>query len=106
MMDAVDGFTQQAFGVLTGTRARDAFDLDAEPRAVRERYGFIPEYKAPTPDRCGVPAWSQRMLLARRLVEAGCGLVTVDLPLCLSVFYLAGTKPIPPCSRISRAAPV
>jgi len=39
----------------------------------------MPEFKAPTPDRCGVPAWSQRLLLARRLVEAGVRLVTVDL---------------------------
>ena len=28
---------------------------------------------------CGSPAWSQRILLARRLVEAGVRLVTVDL---------------------------
>jgi uncharacterized protein (DUF1501 family) len=41
--------------------------------------GFIPEFRAPTPDRCGVPAWSQRFLLARRLVEAGVRLVTVDV---------------------------
>src|SRR5258708_12780269 len=39
----------------------------------------MPEFHAPTPDRCGVPAWSQRLLLARRLVEAGVRLVTVDL---------------------------
>jgi uncharacterized protein (DUF1501 family) len=38
----------------------------------------MPAYQAPTPDRCGVPAWSQRFLLARRLVEAGVPLVTVD----------------------------
>jgi uncharacterized protein (DUF1501 family) len=61
-----------------GGEARRAFDLDAEPAKIRQRYGFIPEYKAPTPDRCGVPAWSQRLLLARRLVEAGVRLVTVD----------------------------
>lgn len=78
-MEAADGFTQQAFDVLTSPRSRDAFNLDAEPRKLRERYGFMPAYKAPTPDRCGVPAWSQRMLLARRLVEAGVRLVTVDL---------------------------
>jgi uncharacterized protein (DUF1501 family) len=77
--DAVDRFRQQAFGLLTSDRARKAFDLDAEPRSVRERYGFYPEFKAPTPDRCGCPAWSQRILLARRLVEAGVRLVTVDL---------------------------
>jgi uncharacterized protein (DUF1501 family) len=78
-MEAADGFNQQAFDILTSPKARNAFDLDAEPRALRERYGFMPAYKAPTPDRCGVPAWSQRMLLARRLVEAGVRLVTVDL---------------------------
>ena len=78
-METADGFNQQAFDILTSPKARDAFDLDAEPRKLRERYGFMPAYKAPTPDRCGVPAWSQRMLLARRLVEAGVRLVTVDL---------------------------
>jgi len=78
-IEATDQFQQKAWDLLTGKEARDAFDLDAEPPAVRERYGFIPEFKAPTPDRCGVPAWSQRMLLARRLVEAGVRLVTVDL---------------------------
>ncbi len=78
-MEAMDQFNQRAWDILSGKEAREAFDLDAEPRALRERYGFIPEFKAPTPDRCDVPAWSQRMLLARRLVEAGVRLVTVDL---------------------------
>jgi uncharacterized protein (DUF1501 family) len=78
-MDALDRFQQQAWDFVTSRETREAFDLDAEPRSVRERYGFMPEFKAPTPDRCGVPAWSQRLLLARRLVEAGVRLVTVDL---------------------------
>ncbi len=74
----VDEFQQRAWELLTTPAASAAFDLDAEPRAVRERYGFMPAYLAPTPDRCGVPAWSQRFLLARRLVEHGVRLVTVD----------------------------
>ena len=78
-MSAMDSFQQQAWDIVGGPDARTAFDLDAEPTSIRERYGFMPEYIAPTPDRCGVPAWSQRMLLARRLVEAGVRLVTVDL---------------------------
>ena len=78
-MDAVDEFHQKAWQIVTGPEARDAFDLDREPAKVRERYGFTPEFNAPTPDRCGVPAWSQRILLARRLVEAGVRLVTVDV---------------------------
>lgn len=76
--EALNQFQQQAWEIVSSGEARKAFDLDAEPAKVRERYGFMPEYKAPTPDRCGVPAWSQRILLARRLVEAGVRLVTVD----------------------------
>ena len=78
-MEAMDEFQQKAWEIVTGSEARRAFDLDAEPMKIRERYGFMPEFKAPTPDRCGCPAWSQRILLARRLVEAGVRLVTVDL---------------------------
>lgn len=77
-LDSVDKFKQQSFDILLGDEARKAFDLDSEPQKTRERYGFIAEYKAPTPDRCGVPAWSQRILLARRLIEHGVRLVTVD----------------------------
>jgi hypothetical protein len=77
-MQAADAFQISAWRMLTDSAARTAFDLDAEPGAIRERYGFVPAYIAPTPDRCGVPAWSQRILLARRLVEHGVRLVTVD----------------------------
>ena len=77
--EAIDKFQKQALDIVTSSKARDAFNLDAEPMAIRERYGFMERYNAPTPDRCGVPAWSQRILLARRLVEAGVRLVTVDL---------------------------
>ena len=77
--EAMDKFQQHALDIVTSPKARDAFNLDAEPIKLRERYGFTPQYDAPTPDRCGVPSWSQRILLARRLVEAGVRLVTVDL---------------------------
>jgi hypothetical protein len=78
-MTAMDRFQQQAWGILSTEKARAAFDLDAEPRALRERYGFQPAFDPGSADRCGAPAWSQRILLARRLVEAGVRLVTVDL---------------------------
>lgn len=78
-MEAMDKFQQEAWDIVTGPEARKAFDLDAEPSKIRERYGLMPEFKAPATDRCGCPAWSQRILLARRLVEAGIRLVTVDL---------------------------
>ncbi len=78
-MTAQDRFQQQAWDILTSPAARNAFDLDREPRSVRERYGFEPAFNPGAADRCGAPAWSQRILLARRLVEAGVRLVTVDL---------------------------
>jgi hypothetical protein len=62
MASAMDGFQQQAADVLLG-RARDAFDLEREPVAVRERYG---------------PGLGQELLLARRLCEAGAGFVTLN----------------------------
>ena len=76
--EALDQFQRQAWQIVSSGDARKAFDLDSEPAKIRERYGFMPKYEAPTPDRCSVPAWSQRILLARRLVEAGVRLVTVD----------------------------
>ena len=55
---------QQAFDLLASARAGKAFDLSREPKKVRERYGI---------DR-----YSQSVLLARRLVEAGVSLVQVN----------------------------
>jgi hypothetical protein len=78
-VEALDRFGQKAWNILTSRAARDAFDLDKEPAALRERYGFMPAFDPKASNRCGAPAWSQRILLARRLVEAGVRLVTVDL---------------------------
>jgi hypothetical protein len=65
-MDALDDFHRLAFEMLTGGRARAAFDLEQEDRCTRERYGAT---------RPG-----QTALLARRLVEAGVTFVTVVDP--------------------------
>jgi hypothetical protein len=54
---------QQAFNLLSSSATRRAFEIKAEPERVRERYG---RHK-----------YGQSLLLARRLVEAGVGLVTV-----------------------------
>jgi hypothetical protein len=78
-MEALDQFAQKAWDILCSPAARQAFDLDSEPQELREEYGFLPPFDPMAADRCGAPAWSQRMLLARRLVEAGVRLVTVDL---------------------------
>lgn len=64
---AVAGFdrqTQQALDLLSGAKARQAFDLSQESDATRDRYGRT--------------RWAQSILLARRLVEAGVSLVQVN----------------------------
>ncbi len=75
---SMDQFQQQAWDILGGTAARAAFDLDSEPQSIRERYGYYPSYTPRVRAGGDAPAWSQRLLLARRLVEAGVRLVTVD----------------------------
>ncbi len=60
---AYSSHQQKAFSLLSAARSKNAFDLSAEPAAVREKYGT------------DVNAMS--MLLARRLVEAGVPFVSV-----------------------------
>src|SRR5207244_3818954 len=57
-------FHQRAYRLLPAPAARRAFELDREPGSVRDRYGRSP--------------FGQGCLLARRLVEAGVDLVTVN----------------------------
>ncbi len=64
-MLAKDRFTQQALDLVTGPKAREAFDLSRESAEVHERYTKH--------------EWCQQTLLARRLVEAGVSFVTIDL---------------------------
>jgi hypothetical protein len=65
VMNGLDKYGQQAVGMLTGGRVRDALDLAKEPAATREKYGKH--------------LWCQQALLARRLAEAGTAFVTLDL---------------------------
>lgn len=64
-IEAMNTFGQQAFDLVTGPRAREAFDITREPQKVRDSYGKH--------------AWAQKALLARRLVESGVSFVTIDL---------------------------
>ncbi|MBI1902405.1 MAG: DUF1501 domain-containing protein [Planctomycetia bacterium] len=61
-IEAMDKFDQQAFELVTGPRARKAFDISQEDPRLRDRYGRN--------------HWGQCTLLARRLVEAGSTFVT------------------------------
>jgi hypothetical protein len=62
-LDAMDTFYQRAYGLVSSEKARAAFDINAEPAKLRDEYGRN--------------AAGQRMLMARRLVEAGVRFVTL-----------------------------
>lgn len=62
MANAMDRFDEQAYEMVSGKRARDAFDIAREDPRLRDRYGRN--------------TWGQSTLLARRLVEAGSTFVT------------------------------
>jgi hypothetical protein len=61
---AMDSFYERAYALVSSAEARAAFDIKAEPDAIRDEYGR---------NQAG-----QRMLLARRLVEAGVRFVTLS----------------------------
>jgi hypothetical protein len=73
MMQGMDVFNQQAFGLLTSSKLLDALNIDKEDPKIRERYG-----KGDPKNRDdGGPKLMEHFLVARRLVEAGARCVTV-----------------------------
>jgi len=60
---AMDSFYERAYSLIDSPSAREAFEIDKEDAGLRDRYGRNPA--------------GQRLLMARRLVEAGVRLVTV-----------------------------
>lgn len=73
-MEGLDAFTQQALGILTSSQLADALDLSKEDPAIRERYGKNNlEFHAD-----GAPRVVDNFLAARRLVEAGARLVSLN----------------------------
>ena len=76
MMDGLDVFNQQAMGVLTSSKLADALDLSKEDPAIVKRYGTGDPTKFM--DGNGAPRVPQSMLVARRLIEAGARVVTLN----------------------------
>ncbi|MBI1790105.1 MAG: DUF1501 domain-containing protein [Acidobacteria bacterium] len=62
--ESMDSYYQTAFNLMRSEKAKQAFQIDAEPEALREKYGRT--------------SLGQGALLARRLVEAGVRFVTVS----------------------------
>jgi hypothetical protein len=75
-MDGLDAFTEQAMGILTSSRLADALDLSKEDPDTVRRYGTGDDVKRI--DGNGAPRVPQSFLTARRLVEAGARVVTVN----------------------------
>jgi hypothetical protein len=75
-LEGLDYFNQQAFGLLTSSRLAEALDLSREDPRVVARYGtgnpriFM--------DDNGAPRVPQSLLMARRLIEAGARVVTLN----------------------------
>jgi hypothetical protein len=72
----MDTFTEQAFGLLTSSRLAEALDLSKEDPRLVARYGTgDPKVFM---DGNGAPRVPQSLLMARRLIEAGARVVTLN----------------------------
>ncbi|MFO0895943.1 MAG: DUF1501 domain-containing protein [Pirellulales bacterium] len=74
LMDGMDAYTQQAVGILTSSALVEALDLSKEAPGNLARYG----QGNPTPRRDGAPRMTDSFVLARRLVEAGARVVSLN----------------------------
>jgi hypothetical protein len=72
--DGLDAFSRQALGILTSSRLKEALDLSKEPPEVLARYGV----DDPVFERDGAPRMVRNFCLARRLVEAGARVVSLN----------------------------
>ena len=76
-LETMDTFYRQAYDMISSPAVRDAFDLSKEPESLKKEYGFgrfleNGHYGQPYGSQAGM-----RMLLARRLVEAGARFVSL-----------------------------
>ncbi len=74
VMEGLDAFAQQALGILTSSKLVDALDLSKENPKVVARYGV----DDPAFERDGAPRMVRNFCIARRLVEAGARVVSLN----------------------------
>ncbi len=72
--DSLDAATRQSMDILTSSRLVNALDLSLEPTRVRERFGKGDANNYGD----GAPRNMEHFLMARRLVEAGARVVTLN----------------------------
>lgn len=73
-MEGMDAINQQALDILTSSQMMNALDLTQEAPAIRDRYGK----GDPRNYGDGAPRNLEHFLMARRLVEAGARVVTLN----------------------------
>jgi len=73
-IEGVEHYTQEALRILTSSGLVDALDLSREDPRIVERYGE----NDPTFQRDGAPKMVRNFLVARRLVEAGARVVSLN----------------------------
>jgi hypothetical protein len=73
-MGGLDEFAQQAMGILTSSKLADALDLSKEDPRVLAKYGV----DDPAFERDGAPRMVRNFCIARRLVEAGARVVSMN----------------------------
>ena len=72
--DGLDGYHQQALDILTGSKLTDALDLSKEDPRVVAQYGV----NDPVYTYDGPPKMVRNFLVARRLIEAGARVVSLN----------------------------
>lgn len=75
-VQAMDVFNEQAFALLTSSKVANALDLSREDPRLVDRYGTGDPTRFM--DSNGAPRVPQSLLMARRLVEAGVRVVTLN----------------------------
>ncbi len=78
-MGALDEFTQQAYSMLTSGKIAEAMDLEKEDPKVLARYTPPLENQSAASYTSEGPMAARKLLLARRLVEAGVRCVSVSI---------------------------
>jgi len=74
MMKGIDAFQERAFELLSSSALAEALDISKEPQAIRDRYGKGDSKNYGD----GAPRNLEHFLMARRLVEAGARVVTLN----------------------------
>ena len=74
VMESMDVYAQQALGILTDSKLADALDLSKEDPEIVARYGKSVEAF----QRDGAPKMIENFCIARRLIEAGARVVSLN----------------------------